>query len=413
MIHIRDPVHDHISFEEKSTVHRLVDTREFQRLRGLRQLGVSSMVYPGAEHSRFSHALGVAHLSGRMYDYLTERDGDPDEREKLIIAGLLHDIGHTPFSHLFERYFTPDVGHEEWGRRIILDGETQVNEILKSNYEVREIADLLAQQPSKPRFLHMIVSSQLDADRFDYLLRDAYHTGVPEGQYDLERILRNISTDGDERLVVKRKGRYSVEGYLTSRYHMYNQVYLHRTTLCIEYLLKKILLRVVHLVENDEEIDCNLFRDATLSRDMELSVGQFLSATDWTLLDALNQWRNCEDQPLKDLCTRFLSRRRIFKPLKNVEPDFTKMFSRKEQIEGVLQAYGLDPRFYYTLVADQVKEAYKPYGPQKEDQENAILLDTGEEISKSIPNLQYLRIGPNPFLCIPEETREDIAELFT
>ena len=390
---------------------QLVDTTEFQRLRGLRQLGVSYLVYPGAEHSRFSHGLGVSHLSRRMYDALAGGNGNPEDREKVVIAGLLHDIGHTAFSHLLERFFSPEVGHETWGRRIILDGETEVNEVLSnSEYQVREIADLLSQQPSKPRFLQMIVSSQLDADRFDYLLRDAHHTGVPDGQYDLERILRVVLLGEEERVMVMGKGRYSVEGYLTSRYHMYNQVYLHQTTICFEYLLKKILTRVSDLTEAGVDAGGHIFSDLPVSRDMDLNVSEFLGATDWTLLSAMQRWRHSEDNILRDLCTRFFSRRRIFKPVKDVDLDYGEIYRRKEQIEGILQTHGLDPKYYYEFVADHVIEAYKPYGPQKEDQENAIFLDSGIEISRAFRNLEYLRIGPRPFLCVAEEAREEIKE---
>ncbi len=412
LIHIRDSVHNYISFEEETIIGPLVDTHEFQRLRGIRQLGVGNMVYPGAEHSRFSHSLGVAHLSGRMYDFLAGEQANPDDREKVMIAGLLHDIGHTPLSHMFEHFFTRDTGHEEWGRRIIQDGETGINEILsKSKFDVTEIANLLVRQPSKPRFLHMIVSSQLDADRFDYLLRDAHHTGAPEGRYDLERILRIISLDEEERIQVREKGKHSVEGYLTSRYHMYNQVYLHPTTICFEFLLQSIVARAADLTASGKDPGGHVFNELPLSLNADPGVNEFLTASDWSLFGALRIWWKSEDRILKDLCDRFFSRSRSFKPVKRVKLEIVNLWGREEQLQGILHSHNLDPQYYVHLATDKVKEAYKPYGPQREDQENAIFLDTGMEITEAFPNLRSLIIGPHPFIIVPEECREEVEGL--
>ncbi len=413
LIHVRDPVHNYISFEEHSLLGDLVDTFEFQRLRGIRQLGVSYLVYPGAEHSRFSHALGVSHLSGRMYDTLVGPESDADDRELVVIAGLLHDLGHTPFSHLFERFFTPDLSHEEWGARIIRDGETEINELIdESGYSIDEIDGLIRGRPTQPRFLQMIVSSQLDADRFDYLLRDAHYTGAPEGNFDLERILRVIGLDEHDRMRVLQKGRHSVEGYLTSRYHMYNQVYLHPTTVCFEFLLKAILRRAADLAGDGREPDGEIFEGVSLASDNDPTVNEFLSSSDWPILNCVRLWRRSGDDILADLCNRFLSRNRIFKPVKQVRLTVDSLWGKEDQMRGIIQAHGLEPKYYLHVRGDQVKEAYKPYSPQREDQENAIFLESEEEISEAFPNLKGLMIGPHPFVCVPEECRDEVAALF-
>jgi len=412
--HIRDPVHSHIKIPDEGLVSKLIDTPELQRLRYIRQLGVTYQTFPGGEHSRFFHSLGVAHMAGRMFDAVTGPAGNTGEREKLQVASLLHDVGHSPFSHVLERFFTPGVSHEEWGQRIIQDGSTAVGEVLaKSPYSPREIAALIGKEPSRPRYLHLIVSSQMDADRFDYLRRDAYYTGAPYGNYDLERILLTITIGKNDAVQVIEKGKFSVEGYLFSRYHMYNQIYLHKTTLCFEFLLRAMLKRAVELLERSGASlpKVLMFGDTPMGTNMNIQPVDYLSVTDNEVLACVRSWTRSQDPVLSDLSRRFLWRRPIFKPVKNPAIDQQSIYDKKEKMAKILQSRGLDPTYYLYVSMREARDAYRPYSPQKEDRENAILLEDGREISEALPGLRALDIGPTMLLCVPEELREEIARV--
>lgn len=412
--HIRDPVHGFITIGEDGVLSDLIDTAEMQRLRYIRQLGVTYNIYPGAEHSRFFHSLGVAHLAGRMYDAVVPdvRSGDND-RERLQIAALLHDIGHAPFSHVLEEVLTPNVTHTEWSQRIIQSGETQIGEVIrKSTYTPQEIASLIGKDPSKPRYLHLIVSSQMDSDRFDYLLRDSYYTGTPCGNYDLERILRTILIGEDDVFRVKEKGKFSVEGYLISRYHMYNQVYLHKTTLCFEHLLRSILKKAIHLKAQDG-VDLCLpkFDTLPIGSKGEVTPTGYISLTDNEIIASIRTWTNSSDPTLSDLCRRYMNRTPVFKPLKVPKLTSQSLYEKKEKMEKVLLSRNMDPTYYLHTSLGEAKDAYRPYSPQREDQENAILLESGMEISTELQSLRALSIGPLTLVCVPEELRGEIEEV--
>jgi hypothetical protein len=414
--HIRDPVHGFITIPEQGVLSDLIDTVEFQRLRYIRQLGVSYNIYPGAEHSRFFHSLGVAHLAGRMYDAIVaEKAVSKEEKEKLQIAALLHDIGHCPFSHVLEGILAPDSSHISWGQQIIQSGESHVGEVIRnSTYTPREIASLIGKDPSKPRYLHLIVSSQMDADRFDYLLRDTYYTGSPCGNYDLERILRTILIKEDDMIRVMEKGKFSVEGYLISRYHMYNQVYLHKTTLCFEFLLRGILQRAISLClqkDRKTDVDLPMLGDVPIGDSKGVTPNGYTSITDNEILVSIRKWSKSTDPVLRDLCARYLNRHPIFKPLKKSRVGSQSLYEKKERMEKVLESKGLDPKYYLYVSLTEARDAYRPYSPQREDQENAILLEDDREISEDLPSLRALNIGPTILVCVPEELRDEIDEV--
>ena len=216
----KDPVHNYI-YVDSSIIWSLINTKEFQRLRRIRQLGTSFYTFHGAEHSRFSHSLGVYEITRKVITQF-ERNGYEDwpaeERLLCLCAALLHDIGHGPFSHSIERAF--GVNHEQWSCRIILE-DTEINRILKevSPAFPQLVADVIAKTYNK-QIVVSLISSQMDADRMDYLLRDAYFTGVNYGAFDLERILRMMRPHKGN-IVVKESGMHAVEHYLMSRYQMY------------------------------------------------------------------------------------------------------------------------------------------------------------------------------------------------
>ncbi|HET8677494.1 MAG TPA: HD domain-containing protein, partial [Blastocatellia bacterium] len=208
----------------------LIDSAEFQRLRRIKQLGLAMFTYQGAEHSRFTHSIGVMHLMTRALDLLGAHHPISAEARVVGRAGaLLHDLGHGPFSHVMEKVF--HFHHEAWTRRIVLDPDTEINRALRRfDPQLPEKLASMYDHQYKPAFVSQLVSSQLDCDRMDYLLRDSLMTGAKYGIYDLEWVLHALKIEQDsDRVYVESKGLYAVEEYLQARYYMFRQVYFHRT----------------------------------------------------------------------------------------------------------------------------------------------------------------------------------------
>lgn len=244
----KDPVHRYIHVRDQ-VIWDVIGAKEFQRLRRIKQLGTTYLVFHGAEHSRFNHSLGVYEIVRRIVDDSFEGrpEWDPSERLVVLCAALLHDLGHGPFSHAFENVFGLD--HEEFTKQILL-GNTEVNEVLKrvSPDFPQKVADVIGKTYPNKQVVSLI-SSQIDADRMDYLQRDAYFTGVSYGHFDMERILR-VMRPLDDQVVIKSTGMHAVEDYIMSRYQMYWQVYFHPVSRSAEVILTKILHRAKALSEN-------------------------------------------------------------------------------------------------------------------------------------------------------------------
>lgn len=240
---LRDPVHGYIHVDQQ-VVWDCINDKWFQRLRRIKQMAGAHMVYHGAEHSRFSHSLGVYEIARRMGEEVADiKDAlSPRERVVLQLAGLLHDIGHGPYSHSFEE--VSGISHESLTCRII-EENTSITKILEnaSHGLSKEVADVIRHQSRNP-LLPALISSQLDADRMDYLLRDTYFTGTSYGLFDLERILRTLRVHDGQKVVVKQSGMYAVENYIMARYHMYWQVYYHPVCRCHAVMLKSLFQRM-------------------------------------------------------------------------------------------------------------------------------------------------------------------------
>ena len=249
----RDPIHGFIEADELEAA--LIGTRPMQRLRSIRQLGLTHLVFPGAEHSRFGHALGTMHLAGRVYDTLAGADGTPLEagpraraRRLVRAAALLHDLGHAPFSHWAEDLFEGGIDHEEMSRRLLGGREiTAAFERYGQGIEARDVIRLLGDDLDGPeRLLPPIVSGELDVDKMDYLLRDSLFCGVRYGNFDLDQVIATVRplTDGDgdgHRLGIDAEGLHAVEGLILARYYMFTQVYFHVTGKALELHLNEWL----------------------------------------------------------------------------------------------------------------------------------------------------------------------------
>ena len=365
---MRDPLHGYI-YVHYQVIWDCINAKEFQRLRRIHQLGGDFQVYHTAEHSRFSHSLGVYEIVRRM---LCEVEGlaqclSEYEKVTVMLAGLLHDLGHGPFSHAFESIST--CRHEEFTKRMILE-DSQIHEILKSVDEnlPKDVASVIDYEHQND-LLNQIVSGQLDADRMDYLLRDAYFTGTSYGNFDLERILRTMRVQ-DQKLVVKQSGIYSVENYIMARYHMYWQVYLHPIARSYEGLLVCIFKRMKYLFIHDKEKlkDVEMFYPF-LQDDHKVSVEELFYLDETAAMYGFIKLCKCEDPILQDLAHRILHRR-LF--------DY-KSIEKEEEMEEVIQSVekaGFDSDYYiFKDVVTQI--AYSPY-KQSEGHHNIwVLLEDG------------------------------------
>src|ERR1043166_6082999 len=255
----RDPVHNIIRLrtdtDEGELMMKLIDTPEFQRLRRIKQLGLGLFTYQGAEHSRFTHSLGAFHLMTRVLDRFGERYSiDSADRIAARAAALLHDVGHGSFSHVMEKVL--NFHHEHWTVQILRSSETEIGSLLSSHSpDLPTKVATIIEGKFKPAALAQLVSSQLDVDRMDYLLRDSLMTGAKYGIYDLEWIINALAIDeAADRVYVQARGIYAVEEYLQARYYMFRQVYFHRTLRSAEAILRSIIRRALCLWDNGEEV---------------------------------------------------------------------------------------------------------------------------------------------------------------
>jgi HD superfamily phosphohydrolase len=362
----KDPVHKYIYVQDQ-TIWDLINTKEFQRLRRIRQLGTCFMTFHGAEHSRFSHSLGVYEVTRKIISQF-ERNGYEDwpreERLLSLCAALLHDVGHGPFSHSIEQTF--GTHHEDWSCRIVL-GDTEINRVLRnvSEHFPEQVAGVICKTYYK-EIVVSLVSSQLDADRMDYLLRDAYFTGVNYGTFDLERILRVIRPFQGH-IVVKESGMHAVEDYLMSRYQMYWQVYFHPVTRSAEIVLQKVFGRAKHLYEQGYSFSFMLPPLLSLF-DKSLTTQEYHRLDEAFMQTALTQWSKEQDPILSDLCGRFLNRR-LFKYVTLERLDIHQM----EMLRDAMMKAGIDPVSYLEL--DYPSDlSYDVYRPGDKDEKLPILL---------------------------------------
>ncbi len=313
---IRDPVHDVIAFRLQSPddalLFRLVNAAEVQRLRRVRQLGMTSLAYPGADHCRYSHSLGVMETARRILAQLEHSIVlDPARRTACLATALLHDLGHGPFSHVFEA--VSGIDHEKLGRRIILDPDSEVNRILADHDPSlpSAVADLLCGPVAGEGFWRDILCGQLDADRFDYLLRDNLMTGSRYGGFDLQWLLHALTVDDStRRLAVTAKGVSAVEAYLQSRFHMYRNVYFHKVVRSAEGMVKLALQRAKRLAVQDRlewPPRGHVVHKALLGQ--RLTIAEFTDLDDISVLHCFKLWRESVDTVLAGLCHGLLYRR--------------------------------------------------------------------------------------------------------
>lgn len=409
----RDPLYNYISIDRDrdAWLLKLLDSPELQRLRRIHQLGVSYLTYPGADHNRLAHSLGVLHLMQQALQHLSLAYNNKEEinqaRAPLLATALLHDVGHGPFSHLFEPCL--GIDHEVWSKKIVLDEATVVHKTLKaiSSYLPKTVADLIdTDNIDHSPWQKALLSSQLDVDRLDYLRRDSLFTGAGYGHFDHFRILNTIELHGSDAadLAWPEKSKLAIEEYVFARYYMYQNVYLHHTTRGFEKMIEAMWRHGKKL--RDDGIDVKLVPalKAFWKAGGAATVSQYLAIEEFTVLQQIQEWSSHSDKALSFLARSFLTRDRFCAidppPSKNdLMPGNVEW---EEALKSLMKSSGFDPDCY--CLKDQVKGKYhQPYFPEKESDEqsarNAIRLinpitDSAVEISKVLSRLKPVTQRP-------------------
>lgn len=412
-----DPIHHDIVLDRgdpgDKLVIDLIDTAEFQRLRRIHQLGVSNFTFQGAEGSRFTHCVGVMHVASQLVRLLSDRSPQVLEDRPLILAtALLHDLGHGPYSHVTEKILGYD--HEDWSCKIIL-GDTEVNAVLKCfDPSFPEKIAAILKKTHKPKYITDLVSSQLDCDRFDYLLRDSYLTGTAYGLFALHRILSSLEIDEeqDRIIVAGEKGQMAVEDYLFARYSMYQQVYYHRKNLAARALLNRIIKRARLLGSELCYID-----DATkrfLSGE-ELAVSEYLFLDDVEMTYHIKRWAQDKDPVLQDLASRFLNRK-LFNANKLPILSLEEASKIKDEAKKLVGKLGLDPDYYVAIETTGLRP-YDYYRPDSANPQRNIMVrsERGEikELSTLSQTVEALVKGSfdTYWLVYAHEAREQINKM--
>jgi hypothetical protein len=389
--YVRDPIHGYIGITEAE--RRVIDTWPVQRLRGIKQLSVASVVYPGADHTRFSHALGAMHVAGQIADALGRSIELPrDEWQLLRLAGLLHDMGHGPFSHSFEEVLAKHRGlnHEEMGKRVV--AESELSDALKEiGFTPKDVIELtFGKGAGKKRYLHQVTASQVDADKLDFLVRDSYYTGVEYGRIDINRLIQAMSVYGED-IAIDLKALYALEAFMIARYEMFLAVYYHRAVRAAEILLHKAMDHAHEL------IGLTTFED----------VDEFLRMDDGYVTTKLREldparFKTQEERRAAELAKEMielLNNRRLLKAAyqRNVhirDPYVAQLLSdegvRRQKEEEIAERAGIDPE---RVVVDVPTLDSIPYYPREIDpMEVPVFRVTGEGERELVPVSQYSQL---------------------
>jgi HD superfamily phosphohydrolase len=402
---INDPVFGFINLQSE-IVFDLIEHPYFQRLRRIKQLGLSCLVFPGATHTRFEHAIGSLHLIYSAIDVLRLKgiDISIEEADAVAIAILLHDIGHGPFSHALEFILVPGVTHEALSLMLM--------EALNHAFQNKlDLAICIFKDEYQKRFLHQLVSSQLDMDRLDYLRRDSFFSGVVEGTIGSDRIIKMLNVQ-DDNLVVDKKGIYSIEQFLIARRLMYWQVYLHKTVLSAEFLLINVLKRAKELATDGIEIfgppqlqwllKHNFNKEDLTNSDHKSSlIENFVMLDDSDIISSIKVWANHSDSVLSYLAISLINRR-LYKIKISDIPFSTKKieYYKKRALEKFfLKEVDVD---YFVFHGDVTNSAYES------DSENILILFNSGKIAdiKEASDIDLAALSKKVkkyYLCYPKD----------
>ncbi|HLA96478.1 MAG TPA: HD domain-containing protein [Pyrinomonadaceae bacterium] len=417
----RDAVHNIIRVDigtaEGQLIARLIDTTEFQRLRRVRQLGLAYFAYQTAEHSRFTHSLGAFHLATRVLDRLASKyEISNEDRIAVRVAALLHDVGHGPFSHVIESIL--DFHHEDFTIEAVLSDETGIGKALREfSDELPNDVAAIIRGDFRRMALGQLVSSQLDVDRMDYLLRDSLMTGVKYGVFDLEWVLKSIEINEDtDQLYVSAGGIYAVEDYLQARYYMFRQVYFHRSLRAAEVMLHSLFRRALGLYKDGKIWFAQNTAFESILAGQRLSLHQHLSLDDMDFVYHVKRWQESDDPILSDLAIRFLDRR-LFKAIDLDMPEDEKVGFVQQSRSAVASA-GFDASYYF--VEDTAgDEPHFFYSSSIAKPKDLIFVEEGfsrpniKEISEISAAVRGLQKGFRAHrICFPAEVRGQIDRLY-
>lgn len=409
---IRDEIHRDIFVPAR--IAKLIDTREFQRLRNIQQLATCHYVFPAATHNRFSHSLGAYHLARVLCDHLSDSQPgiiSPEDSELVSIAALLHDIGHPPFSHLLEtdKVFANFHSHEDWGRMMLESEDTEIGiairEILGEERTGRLFAlySGLSEFGGKPisPFLKEIVSSQLDVDRMDYMIRDQANSGAQIGGFDSARVIRALRVDESGHLYAKNWGLPAIEAYLVTRYHLYNQVYFHKVNQLTQEYLVRVLARAKELANDGELVLSESLENMLCNKD--LNVKQYVRLTDADINGVLMDWADHGDKVLSGYAKRLVSRRDYHKSIRIGELNAEMSSVVIAKILPVVESAGFSREDIIT--ASIRKKGYMPYS-------QGIMLEDGRDVVEHSSLIQSLTLASEQALIfIPEVVRDKCEQI--
>lgn len=403
---INDPVYGFITIPSE-LIFDIIGHPWFQRLRRIQQLGLSGLVYPGGNHTRFQHTMGAMHLMGQAIEVIRSKgiSVTDEESEAAVIAILMHDIGHGPFSHTLEKTIVQGVSHEELSLLIM----QRLNKEFKGKFS---LAIKIFQDKYRKKFLHQLVSGQLDMDRLDYLNRDSFFSGVAEGVISYDRIIKMLTVHKGE-LVVEAKGIYSIEKFIVSRRLMYWQVYLHKTVLVAEQMLVRILTRARELSLRGEKLFASPalkfflngnFNAKDFHKD-ENVLAQFTALDDMDVMGAIKVWQSHADKVLSYLSIGLINRK-LFQIELQPEPfSAPRIDALKKKIEKKFHLSGNEIN-YFLLNESTSNNAYDPLG----DQIKILMKDgTIKDITAASDQLN-ISVLSQPvvkyYLCFPKEVKE-------
>lgn len=360
-----DPIHGFITVP-KGIILDLIDHPYLQRLRHIKQMGLGYLVFPAAEHSRFTHALGAMQLAQQTLNNLREKDTtiSPAEYEATLIAVLLHDVGHGPLSHTLEFDLIKDFHHEKMTLAVMRKLNKEMNGALDLAIEI------FTDQYHKKPFLNQLISSQLDIDRLDYLKRDSSFTSVYEGSVGIERILKTMRVHKGN-IVIEKKGIYAIENYILARRLMYMQVYLHKTVLSADILIRNIFRRVQTLIDNGMDLyqaspDLHFFLEEQPSAKKGISskiIKKYLRLDDNDVFQSIKYWQYADDKLLADLCKRFRARTLFRTTFLEKKPSKELVKRVKAKTQQALKQqnlpYNNEAAEYYYTFDESYSEAYQ------------------------------------------------------
>ncbi|HVZ98306.1 MAG TPA: HD domain-containing protein [Chitinophagaceae bacterium] len=393
---INDPVYGFITIDD-ALIYAVISHPCFQRLRRIHQMAMASLVYPGAVHTRLHHALGAYHLMSDALNVLKEKGTSvsKEEEQAAKVAILLHDIGHGPYSHALEKALIRNISHEKLSILLM----QKLNKEFSGSLQMA--IDIFTNKYPK-KFLHQLVSGQLDVDRMDYLNRDSFFTGVSEGVIGYDRIIKMLTVYRDE-LMVEEKGIYSIEKFLVARRLMYWQVYLHKTVLCAEKMLVNIIRRAKEIQAVSTSPDLNIFLTREFDiKNMEAYLDDFCRLDDYDVLFAIKLWAAHPDKILSYLCRGIINRKLLKIKYSGTPFDNETILTKKQTVKKLFHVDDRDVS-YLVFNGEATNETYN-----KHDERIKILYKDGSvadisEVDNALINQTLFGTIKKFYICLPKD----------